>query len=240
MNSTFDGNAVRKEEAVEDGEVTPMPVQKTETKKKPAKAAAKAETAEVPEMEESKKHSACSEPSYVYRALQWIQCNLKAPKNLYNKFGKYNYRNAEGILEAVKPYLEKCHCMLIMKDEVVQIGEHYYIKAIARFINPFTTDEITAEALAQECQHTGMSADQCTGCASSYARKYCLNALFLLDDTKDSDTDEVKRIEQANANTANAGASRSQTRSSGNSGGNGWGRSASNSNSSGNSGWDRK
>lgn len=224
MNSTFDGNAVRKEEAVEDGKVTPMPVQKTETKKKPAKAAAKAETAEVPEMEESKKHSACSEPSYVYRALQWIQCNLKAPKNLYNKFGKYNYRNAEGILEAVKPYLEKCHCMLIMKDEVVQIGEHYYIKAIARFINPFTTDEITAEALAQECQHTGMSADQCTGCASSYARKYCLNALFLLDDTKDSDTDEVERIEQANANTANAGASRSQTRSSGNSGGNGWGR----------------
>lgn len=77
MNSTFDGNAVRKEEAVEDGKVTPMPVQKTETKKKPAKAAAKAETAEVPEMEESKKHSACSEPSYVYRALQWIQCNLK-------------------------------------------------------------------------------------------------------------------------------------------------------------------
>lgn len=96
MNSTFDGNAVRKEEAVEDGKVTPMPVQKTETKKKPAKAAAKAETAEVPEMEESKKHSACSEPSYVYRALQWIQCNLKAPKNLYNQIRQVQLQKCRG------------------------------------------------------------------------------------------------------------------------------------------------
>lgn len=231
MNSAFDGNAVRKEEVVEDSKVTQMPVQKPETKKKAAtKAEAKAETAEVPEMKETKKQGAMTEPSYVYRALQWIQCNLKAPKNMYNSFGKYNYRNAEGILEALKPYLEKSHCMLIMKDEIVQVGDHYYIKAIARFINPFTGDEVTTEAFAQECQHTGMSADQCTGCASSYARKYCLNALFLLDDTKDSDTDEVKNIEQAAANrgkaqsSGNNGWGRNSSGSAGNSTGNGWGR----------------
>lgn len=151
----------------------------------------------------------------IYQKLMAIQTNLKAPKNLYNSSGKYNYRNAEGILEAVKPHLAEQNTILIIEDEVKIIGEETtkgvhtdgrpiekivpttYIRATARFIDCETGEEISTQAYARECEHKGMSADQCTGTASSYARKYCLNALFLLDDTKDSDTDEMKNIENA-------------------------------------------
>lgn len=167
--------------------------------------------------------------SALYRKLGYIQTNLKAPKNLYNRFGKYNYRNAEGILEAVKPLLAEQGCVLIIEDSIEVIGEdtatksengvtvtktlpRRYIKATAHLIDCESGIEVNTSAYANECEHTGMSGDQCTGTASSYARKYCLNALFLLDDTKDSDTDEMKNIEDSakqnnNANNAPAPAS---------------------------------
>jgi len=146
----------------------------------------------------------------IYQKLMAIQANIKAPKNQYNSFGKYNYRSAESILEALKPYLSEYNVVLIMQDEIVTNGigrienekgimnvPLNYVKATARFIDCDTAQEIETSAFARECKHTGMSEDQCTGTASSYARKYCLNAMFLLDDTKDSDTDEMKNIENA-------------------------------------------
>lgn len=163
--------------------------------------------------ETTKKASTKSVKKNVYQKLMAIQTTIKAPKNLYNKFGNYNYRNAEGILEAVKPYLAEQECILVIEDVIEIKGEQItestlddgrpvkkavpstYLKAIAHFIDCESGKEITTSAYAKECDHKGMSADQCTGTASSYARKYCLNALFLLDDTKDSDSDEMKNIE---------------------------------------------
>lgn len=146
----------------------------------------------------------------IYQKLMAIQANIKAPKSQYNSFGKYKYRSAENILEALKPYLIEYNVVLIMQDEIVTNGigriendkgimdvPLNYVKATARFIDCDTGNEIQTSAFARECKHTGMSEDQCTGTASSYARKYCLNAMFLLDDTKDSDTDEMKNIENA-------------------------------------------
>ncbi len=118
-----------------------------------------------------------------------IQCELKAPKNQFNKFGKYNYRNCEDILEAVKPLCKKYNTTLRISDEIVQVGDRYYIKATAELL---TTDEAvdaffsTAYAREPESQK-GMNEAQITGSASSYARKYALNGLFLIDDTRDAD-----------------------------------------------------
>lgn len=124
--------------------------------------------------------------------LQQIQQTLKVPKNLYNSFGKYHYRNAEGILEAVKPLLDGS--VLILTDEMVQVGERYYIKASVIFtekVEGKLTAEYTAVGWAREVEDKkGMDGSQITGTASSYARKYALNGLFLIDDTKDADTDE--------------------------------------------------
>lgn len=122
-----------------------------------------------------------------------IQTNLKAPKNLKNTFGNYNYRNAEGILEASKPFLEAEHIILLLNDEVTAFGERLFVKATAMAIDTETTEHIQTTALAEIDNHKGMSADQCVGCASSYARKYALNGLFLLDDTKDEDSDEFAK-----------------------------------------------
>lgn len=135
--------------------------------------------------------------------LKAIQTELKAPKNLYNKFGNYSYRNAEGICEAVKPFLEKYNVALVIWDEVIEIGGRIYVKAYARIMdcesskNPTeataTEDYITATAYARECESKkGMDDAQITGATSSYARKYALNGLFLLDDTKDVDTEEYQ------------------------------------------------
>ena len=135
--------------------------------------------------------------------LKAIQTELKAPKNLYNKFGNYSYRNAEGICEAVKPFLEKYNVTLVIWDEVIEIGGRIYVKAYARIMdcesskNPTdataTEDYITATAYARECESKkGMDDAQITGATSSYARKYALNGLFLLDDTKDVDTEEYQ------------------------------------------------
>lgn len=123
--------------------------------------------------------------------LQKIQCELKAPKNLFNKFGGYNYRNAEGILEAFKPYGEKYGCAVCLNDEIVLVGDRFYLKAIATLIDCNTGEKISVNAFAREAMtKKGMDESQITGSSSSYARKYALNGLFLLDDTKDADTEE--------------------------------------------------
>ena len=120
-----------------------------------------------------------------------VQCELNAPKNQYNSFGKYNYRSLEDITAAVKPLLKKYEANLIMRDEIVLVGERYYIKATAIFSSADGEVEVTAFA-REAAEKKGMDDSQITGTASSYARKYALNGLFAIDDTKDADTDEYK------------------------------------------------
>lgn len=130
--------------------------------------------------------------------LMRIQTQIKAPKNLYNHFGKYHYRNAEGICEAVKPFLEKEKVTLVLTDDIKQIGERIYVQATAQLIDVETNEQVTVSAYARESlDKKGMDDSQITGTASSYARKYALNGLFLLDDTKDADTDEYKNQTEA-------------------------------------------
>lgn len=121
-----------------------------------------------------------------------IQNELKAPKNLFNSFGNYKYRNLEGILEAVKPLLKKHNCTLIISDKVENVGEYNYITATAELSNA-SGEHVEVSASAREsATKKGMDDSQITGTASSYARKYCVNGLFLIDDTKDADTDEYR------------------------------------------------
>lgn len=116
-----------------------------------------------------------------------VQNELKAPKSQYNSFGKYNYRSCEDIVEAVKPLLAKQGLALFIKDEMVFVGERYYIQATATITDGET--EISTTALAREpLEKKGMDESQITGTASSYARKYALNGLFAIDDTKDADS----------------------------------------------------
>lgn len=118
--------------------------------------------------------------------LRQVQVQLKAPKGQRNTFGSYNYRNCEDILEAVKPLLDKADLTLVLTDEVVMVGDRYYVKAEARVW--YGTDSLWVSAFAREEEtKKGMDGSQITGAASSYARKYALNGLFLIDDTKDSD-----------------------------------------------------
>lgn len=120
-----------------------------------------------------------------------IQTELKAPKGQYNSFGRYNYRNCEDILEALKPLCKAHNTVLTIKDDIVQVGERYYVKAtvMLRCIEADKTDEISATAFAREEESKkGMDGSQVTGASSSYARKYALNGLFNIDDTADSDT----------------------------------------------------
>lgn len=120
-----------------------------------------------------------------------IQQELKAPKNQHNNFGNYNYRSCEDIFEAVKPLLKEQGLVLTLNDELVYIGERYYIKATATLYDIETDDGtcITNTAYAREEEtKKGMDGSQITGASSSYARKYALNGLFLIDDVKDSDT----------------------------------------------------
>lgn len=124
----------------------------------------------------------------IYEQLARIQQELKAPKNLFNKFGGYYYRNAEGILESVKPILNGL--ALVVNDEPVMIGERYYIKATATLTNG--EESVSAVAYAREDEtKKGMDGCQLTGACSSYARKYALNALLMIDDSKDSDDDSL-------------------------------------------------
>ena len=122
-------------------------------------------------------------------ALMKIQQELKAPKGQYNSFGKYHYRSAEDILEAVKPLLTKYGAQLTLSDTIEQIGGRVYVRAKAYITDGKSGMEVTAYAREPE-QKKGMDESQITGTASSYARKYALNGLFLIDDTKDADTEE--------------------------------------------------
>lgn len=125
----------------------------------------------------------------IYSRLQAVQMELKAPKDQYNNFGKYSYRSCEDILEAVKPLCEKQGLLLSLTDEIVEMGGRNYIKAIARVIEMDTGKEFFTTAFAREDElKKGMDGSQISGCASSYARKYALNGLFCIDDTKDADT----------------------------------------------------
>lgn len=121
-----------------------------------------------------------------------IQNELKAPKNLFNKFGKYNYRNCESILEAAKPLLCKYKVYLKLENEPVQIGDKFFLRCIATISNAEEANDynVLTSFVEMDFSHAGMSAEQRGGCGISYGYKYLLNGLFLLDDNKDPDTDE--------------------------------------------------
>lgn len=134
----------------------------------------------------------------IYEKLLSIQNELKAPKNQFNKFGNYKYRNAEDILEAVKPICLKYKAVINVKDKIIQIGDRYYVEATAYITdveNPI--DYIENQAYAREEENKkGMDSSQVTGATSSYARKYALNGLLCIDDTKDTDSEEYQKSEK--------------------------------------------
>lgn len=153
----------------------------------------------------------------VLKKLLKVQTTLKAPKSQRNTFGNYNYRNCEDILEAVKPILAEVNATVILTDELVQVGERYYVKATARFIDCDADSEecsaiIENTAFAREEENKkGLDSSQITGASSSYARKYALNGLFAIDDTKDSDAtnvalaskEQITQIHNLNVNVEN-------------------------------------
>ena len=127
------------------------------------------------------------ETKTIHEKLSVIQSTLKAPKDLRNNFGNYNYRSAESILEAVKPILATNDCYINVSDELIYLGDRFYVKATAT-ITDFTGSSVQSTALAREEESKkGMDGAQVTGAASSYARKYALNGLLAIDDTKDAD-----------------------------------------------------
>ena len=134
----------------------------------------------------------------MYQKIINIQQKLKAPKTQRNNFGNYNYRSCEDILEAVKPLLQENKCFLVITDEIINLGNRYYVKATAKLINDDGALIAENNGIAREEESKkGMDGSQITGASSSYARKYALNGLFGIDDTKDSDytnttVDEVK------------------------------------------------
>ena len=140
----------------------------------------------------------------IYEKLSAVQQELKAPKDKKNTFGGYNYRSAEGILEAVKPVLKKYKAAVLLSDEITATGNRIYVKATAEFLDQESiNDSVHVTAYAREAeQKKGMDESQITGTASSYARKYALNGLLLIDDTKDADTDEYQK--QTNDKVAKA------------------------------------
>ena len=128
--------------------------------------------------------------SAIYAKLAAIQAELKAPKNQYNSFGKYNYRSCEDILEAVKPLAKAQGCAVLLSDEAVVVDGWHYIKATVQLVSA-EGEVAAAMAYAREPEmKKGMDASQITGTASSYARKYALSGLFALDDTKDADSQD--------------------------------------------------
>ena len=131
----------------------------------------------------------------VYKKLIKVQQELKAPKNQRNTFGNYNYRSCEDILEALKPVLAAHEATVFISDKVVVKENNWaYIESTATFVDIETGESISTTAFARETENKkGMDSSQITGSASSYARKYALNGLFLIDDTRDADTDEQHR-----------------------------------------------
>ena len=135
-----------------------------------------------------------SEGKPIYAALMAVQAELKAPKSQHNSFGKYDYRSAEDIIEAVKPLLKENGMFLKTSDDIVQIGDRYYVKATVSVTDIVTGESVQTSALAREAaQKKGMDESQVTGTASSYARKYALNGLLAIDDNRDADTDEYQQ-----------------------------------------------
>ena len=132
-----------------------------------------------------------------------IQTALKVPKNQFNKFGNYNFRNCEDILEAVKPLCNEKNLALVISDEMIEVGGRVYVKATAELMDSTEGVQIKVSACAREAEtQKGMQDSQLTGSTSSYARKYALNGLFAIDDTKDSDATnkhgkEEKKAEQS-------------------------------------------
>lgn len=136
------------------------------------------------------------------RTLQAIQTELKAPKGQYNKFGNYKYRSCEDILEAVKPILAKYGATIIITDDIEVRGDRYYVRATA-VLRVGEKVIGTTQAFAREPEDKkGMDTSQITGTASSYARKYALNGLLLIDDTKDEDSNELREEKAAKAATS--------------------------------------
>lgn len=141
------------------------------------------------------------EQNKIYEKLAQVQAELKAPKSQFNAFGKYSYRSQEDILEAVKPLLARFGMTVTLSDEVHVIGDRFYIRATASVSDG--TDRIEVTAYAREPnEKKGMDESQITGSASSYARKYALNGLFAIDDTKDSDSAPAPATGPKKASTA--------------------------------------
>lgn len=132
----------------------------------------------------------------IYEKLSKIQDELNAPKDLYNEHGNFYYRNAESILQAAKPLCKKYKCLLTLDDFIQQIGDRYYVMAVARLMNLENTSEIVSvSAFAREAlEQKGMNVAMITGSSSSYARKYALNGLFCIDDGQDADSQEVETM----------------------------------------------
>lgn len=128
------------------------------------------------------------------KELQMIQAELKAPKSQTNKFGGYKFRSLEDINESVKPLLTKYNCTLVIYDEMVMLGDRFYIKATAVLKNESGDTEIGVGWARESLAKKGMDDSQITGTASSYARKYACNGLFCIDDTKDADTNQYHDI----------------------------------------------
>lgn len=127
-----------------------------------------------------------------------VQIKLNAPKNQHNSFGNYNYRSCEDIIEAVKPILAEQKLSLTISDSIEYIGNRYYVKATARITDCEDGTDISVCAYAREEESKkGMDSAQITGSAGSYARKYALNGLFTIDDSKDPDSDEYEKLSDA-------------------------------------------
>ena len=132
----------------------------------------------------------------VYLKLLNVQSELKAPKSQYNSFGKYKYRSCEDILEALKPILNKNKATVIISDDILFVEGRHYIKATVKFIDTENGEMVENSALAREDEvKKGMDSSQITGSVSSYARKYALNGMFAIDDTKDSDSTNTHGVE---------------------------------------------
>lgn len=137
----------------------------------------------------------------IYEKLSNIQNELKCNKNQFNKFGGYKYRSCEDILEAVKPLCKKNEVSLVLSDEIIHLGDRYYVRAVATLYDIKNEGSVFNTAYAREEESKkGMDGSQITGTASSYARKYALNGLFNIDDTKDADTDEFTKQTQVDDN----------------------------------------
>ena len=134
------------------------------------------------------------------KKLATIQSRLKAPKNQYNSFGKYKYRSCEDILEALKPLANEQGCTITIEDSPIMVGEWHYIQATATLSDGYNSKSVKAYARESETK-SGMDSSQITGTASSYARKYALNGLFAIDDTKDADTMDNRQKTEPKAET---------------------------------------